>query len=102
MPHDSRARAHTYDYDSIACVCGFALGYKQARSRDRYRCAHCDRPYDQPAPPKVVLAPAVQAFVDAVDNAAARAVGGASPVVEVPASLWDAIVETRFQMEPKP
>ena len=102
MPRDSRARAHAYDYESIACVCRHTLGYKPARSLDRPRCVYCDRPYDRPAPPKVPVPPAMRTVLDAIDNAAARAVGGAGPAVEVPASLWDAIVEARWQLEPKP
>jgi hypothetical protein len=92
--YSSTAPAHTFDHDRIACPCGRTVGYRLARSKEPLRCVACGRVYEPApaAPPK--LAPAVQTFVDAWDNARARALTGDSSVA-IPITLVDALDDAR-------
>ncbi|HEX2679558.1 MAG TPA: hypothetical protein VHM19_23070 [Polyangiales bacterium] len=92
--------AHAYDYLAIPkCVCGSTLGYRRARLPEPYRCTQCNREPEASPRTSPALPANAQAFVDAADNAIARAVPEVTgAAMHVPMALWTAMLEARAAM----
>jgi hypothetical protein len=103
VTYDQKASPHAYDHEAILCPCGFTVGYRKARSADPLQCVQCEAeqgPTPTPTPSSPVLPATAQAFVDAYDNAATRAVPEVTgAAMHVPMALWAALVEARAALE---